>query len=178
MLRRGSSSCSTSGIPRVIIVIRNAPSSWSLDSHKKCQLCKRPSNDYSCTVWVQLSLLCLRKMFFIRLPDPKGHVVYCHHLAPVVVRIVICKLLHFNLLLWNHWTNWSHTWYEFLLDSSLQSSWVCFVDEKHTKETRGLNVSKWCVHIIRIFLQWIPYENSFHIHSYHYYVTFTGFFFT
>ena len=27
--------------------------------------------------------------------DPKGHVMYCHHLTPVV----ICKLLHFNLLL-------------------------------------------------------------------------------
>ena len=28
-------------------------------------------------------------------PDPKGHAMYCHHLAQVVVR----KLVHFNLLL-------------------------------------------------------------------------------
>ena len=29
-------------------------------------------------------------------PDPKGHVRYCHHLASISV---VCKLLHYNLLL-------------------------------------------------------------------------------
>ena len=40
-------------------------------------------------------------------PDPKGHVRYCHHLASVV----ISKIIHFNLLLWNHLANWNQTWY-------------------------------------------------------------------
>jgi hypothetical protein len=40
-------------------------------------------------------------------PDPKGHVRYCHHLASVVVS----KIIHFNLLLWNHLANWNQTWY-------------------------------------------------------------------
>jgi hypothetical protein len=37
--------------------------------------------------------------------DPKGHVRYYNYLSSVivVVRVVICKLLHFNLLLWSHW---------------------------------------------------------------------------
>jgi hypothetical protein len=34
-----------------------------------------------------------------KLLESEGHVRYCHLLASV---IVVCKLLHFNLL-WNHW---------------------------------------------------------------------------
>ena len=45
-------------------------------------------------------------------PDPKGHERYCHHLASVV----ICKLLHFNLLFWNQtgmFMGWSSSFYRF-----------------------------------------------------------------
>jgi hypothetical protein len=50
----------------------------------------------------------------------KGHVTYCCHLASIV-----CKLLDFNLLLWNYLANWNWTWYECSLNDFLQNL-CCF----------------------------------------------------
>ena len=42
-----------------------------------------------------------------RLPDPKGYVRYCHHLASVVRPLTFS---YFNLLLWYNWAKWNQTW--------------------------------------------------------------------
>jgi len=96
-------------------------------------------------------------------PVPKGHVRYCHHLASVVVS----KIIHFNLLLWNHLANWNQTWYGYICAETgipgenhwpaashwQTSPWVgfelttfslCFllIRSMYIIETRGPNVSK------------------------------------
>jgi hypothetical protein len=50
----------------------------------------------------------------------KGHMTYCSHLASIV-----CKILDFNLLLWNHLANWNRARYECSLNSFLQNL-CCF----------------------------------------------------
>jgi hypothetical protein len=60
--------------------------------------------------WCEIIILNSRKKLFLFIflfstsADPKGHVRYCHSLP---VHVVICKLLHFNFLVWNHWANWN-----------------------------------------------------------------------
>jgi len=51
----------------------------------------------------------------------KGHMRYCSHLASVV-----CKLLDFNVLLWNHLANWNRTWYECSLIHRFPTKLVLF----------------------------------------------------
>ena len=41
-----------------------------------------------------------------------------------VIIVVVCKFLHFNLLLWNRYSNWNQAWQECSLDGPLQN--VCF----------------------------------------------------
>ena len=48
-------------------------------------------------------------------------VTYCSPLASVV-----CTLLDFNLLLWNHLANWNRAWYECSLNGFLQNLCCCF----------------------------------------------------
>jgi hypothetical protein len=49
-------------------------------------------------------------------------VTYCSPLASVV-----CTLLDFNLLLWNHLANWNRAWYECSLNGFLQNLCCCFI---------------------------------------------------
>ena len=48
-------------------------------------------------------------------------VTYCSPLASVV-----CTLLDFNHLLWNHLANWNRAWYECSLNGFLQNLCCCF----------------------------------------------------
>ena len=50
----------------------------------------------------------------------KGHVSFCHHLAPVVCR----KLSHLNILLRNHWANCNQTLVEWSLDGPLPNLYL------------------------------------------------------
>lgn len=54
--------------------------------------------------------------------DSQGHVTYCHQNKSVVV---VHRLLHINLLFWNHWVNCNQTKYECSLYCSLLS--LCFL---------------------------------------------------
>ena len=66
-------------------------------------------------VIVIIIILCIRQ------PDPKYHVKYCYHFSSIVPIVVVSqKLLHFNLLLWNHWDIWNHIWYESLIEHASQ----------------------------------------------------------
>jgi hypothetical protein len=53
--------------------------------------------------------------------DYKCCVTYCSPLA-----FVVCTLLDFNLLLWNHLANWNRAWYECSLNGFLQNLCCCF----------------------------------------------------
>jgi hypothetical protein len=67
--------------------------------------------------------------------------------------VVIRKLLHFNLLLQNHWANWNQTWYECSLDDPLQS--LCFLLIRSTqKKQEGQSCQKMCInlHIYKLFI--------------------------
>ena len=71
----------------------------------------------------------------------KAHVTYCCHLASIV-----CKLLDFNLLLWNYLANWNRTWYECSLNDFLQNLCWCF---KGFKE--GVSIWYSCIWILIIY---------------------------
>ena len=62
---------------------------------------------------------------FFSSPEPKAQVSYCHS-APSVVRpsVVVRKLSHFRLLLWNRWTEFNKAWHEARSQCPLPS--LCF----------------------------------------------------
>ena len=68
-------------------------------------------------------------------PEPKAQVSYCHS-APSVVRpsVVVRKLSHFRLLLWNRWTEFNDTWQEARSQRPLPS--LCFSGRSEKQDGR------------------------------------------
>jgi hypothetical protein len=60
----------------------------------------------------------LSNFLFFKLPEPKGHMRYCHHLGSVhslhcqYVGIIFCKLFTLRSLNQNHWANWNESLWE------------------------------------------------------------------
>ena len=57
-------------------------------------------------------------------PEPKAQVHYCDHVLSVVRRPSVFNFSHFQLLLWNHWTEFNETWQEGRSQRPLPS--LCF----------------------------------------------------
>ena len=103
---------------------------------------------WTCLTWYSSKMLSIAssliylqwELVLFNSPHPKAYVRYCHHLASVVV----CILLPFNLLLWNHWTNWNQIWEECSLDGPLLKVYV-FLFIRRNKRSNG--VQKGCIYM-------------------------------
>ena len=66
-------------------------------------------------------------------PEPKAQVHYCDH-ALSVVRPSVVNFSHFQLLLWNHWTEFNETWQEARYQRPLPS--LCFSGRSEKQDGR------------------------------------------
>ena len=74
-------------------------------------------------------------VFFFSSPETKAQVSYCHSAPSVVVVVVVVrKLSHFRLLLWNRWTEFNETWQEARSQRPLRS--LCFSGRSEKQDGR------------------------------------------
>ena len=71
--------------------------------------------------------------WFFSAPEPKAQVRYCDHVMSVV-RPSVVNFSHFQLLLWNHWTEFNKTWQEARSQRPLPS--LCFSGRSEKQDGR------------------------------------------
>ena len=67
-------------------------------------------------------------------PEPKAQVHYCDHALSVVRPSSVVNFSHFQLLLWNHWTEFNETWQEARYQRPLPS--LCFSGRSEKQDGR------------------------------------------
>ena len=72
--------------------------------------------------------------FFFSAPEPKAQVHYCDHALSVVRRLSVVNFSHFQLFLWNNWTEFKETWQEARTQHPLPS--LCFSGRSEKQDGR------------------------------------------
>jgi hypothetical protein len=111
--------------------------------------------EFLCYVIMTVSTL------FFSSPDLKAQVSYSDRLLSVVrlsVCLSVCKLLHFRILLQNHWSNFNQIWQKLSLGEGIQ----VWSNEGYCHSSRGDNSKRVKIHwkFLKIFFSRTSRPNS------------------